>query len=223
MARGARPLRATQQCRRIGEELRLARLEAGLTRQHVVRLSGLSWSTIARVELGDSGATIATLCRIGQAVGLDVVLRGYPGPRPTLRDRGQLALADQLVNVAHATWQPVVELAVGEHGEAIDLAFFGPIEIVAVEIERLIADFQAQYRRADAKRQRLSSLHRRPVRLVLAVEDRRPNRAALVEHRGVTNVALPAGSRAVMEAFRSGKPLGRDGLLWVRRRPFASR
>lgn len=223
MTRGGRPIRATQQARRIGEELRLARLGAGLTRQHVARLSGLSWSTVARVELGDAGTTITTLCRMGQSVGLDVVLNGYPGQRPRLRDRGQMVLVDQLVHVAHPTWQPTIELAIGQHGEAIDLVFFGPNEIVAVEIERLLADYQAQYRRADAKRQRLAALHRRPVRLVLAVEDRRSNRAALADHGSIRRLSLPAGSRAVMLALRTGKPLGDDGLLWIRRLRLASR
>lgn len=161
---------------------------------------------------------VETLCAVTEAVGLDLVLRAYEGQAPSLRDTGQLELAQQLWEEAHASWQPSMELAVGEHGQAIDLCFFGPSEILAVEIERLAIDWQAQPRRADVKRRSLASRHQRPVRLVMAVEDRRRNRAALAAHLGVVRVALPAGSREVLAALRRGRPLGRDGLLWIRRR-----
>jgi hypothetical protein len=171
------------------------------------------------VELGDPGVTITTLCAVAEAVGLDVVLRTYPGRGPTLRDTGQLALAEQMCAQAHAGWQPNIELAVGAHGEAIDVALFATREIWAVEIERMAIDFQAQYRRADRKRAILAALHQRPARLVMIVEDSRRNRAALEAHLAFIRATLPAGSREVLTALRTARPLGRDGLAWVRRVP----
>jgi hypothetical protein len=94
----------------------------------------------------------------------------------------------------------------------------GPVEIIAAEIERVIADFQAQYRSAAAKRDELARIHQRPVRLVLVVEDSRRNRSAVREHSALLSSMLPAGSRDVLKAIRGGKPLGRDGMLWVRSR-----
>ena len=104
-------------------------------------------------------------------------------------------------------------------GLVVDLVLFGPTEIWATEIERLLGDFQGQHRRADAKREALAAQHRRPVRLVMAVEDTRRNRAALDPHIAFIRASLPAGSREILGALRSGRPLGRDGLLWLRRAP----
>jgi hypothetical protein len=74
----------------------------------------------------------------------------------------------------------------------------------------------AQYRAADAKRIELAAAHQRPVRLVLVVEDTHHNRAVAREHQAMIRSMLPAGSREIMQALRTGADLGRDGLLWVR-------
>jgi hypothetical protein len=108
---------------------------------------------------------------------------------------------------------------VGTHGQSIDLVMFGATEILGTEIERMAVDFQAQYRRADRKRGLLADVHQRAVRLVMAVEDTRRNRAAIEPHRDLIAEALPARSREILHAIRTGEPLGRDGLLWIRRPP----
>ena len=79
-----------------------------------------------------------------------------------------------------------------------------------------MGDFQGQYRSVSLKRDWLARQHGRPVRLVIAVEDLRSNRAAIAPHMSLIGSILPAGSRRIMDAIRSGRPLGSDGLLWVR-------
>ncbi len=152
-----------------------------------------------------------------RSVGLDFVGRTYPGIGPSLRDTGQLAFAQRVCEHAHSSWQPNIELLVGNHGESIDIALFGPREIWALEIERMATDFQAQYRRADRKRALLAGLHQRPVRLILMIEDSRRNRAAVEPHLAFIRSSLPTGTREVLSALRSGRPIGRDGLAWMRR------
>lgn len=210
--------RAADQAARLGAEIRNARAIEGMSGRQVARRAGVSASTQARIEVGDSGVAVCTLSAVAEAVGLDLVLRAYPGRKPSLRDTGQLELADALISRAHPSLKPEVELIVGPHGEAIDTAFFGASEIVAAELERLILDFQDQYRRADRKREALAALHQRPVRLILVIEDTRTNRAALERHVPLVKTALPAGSREILAALAAGKPIGRDGLLWIRRR-----
>lgn len=188
-----------------------------MTLRQAASLAGVSWSTAARVELGDPNASLDTLCAVAGAVGLDTVVRTYPGTPPTLRDTGQLALVERLCREAHAVWQPHVELLIGQHGESIDLVLLGSQEIWATEIERMATDFQAQYRRADRKREALGALHRRPVRLVMVVEDTRRNRSAVEAHLAFMRSVLPAGTRQVLNALRRGTPLGEDGLAWIRR------
>jgi transcriptional regulator with XRE-family HTH domain len=211
--------RALEQSARIGSEVKLARITHGMTGRQVADRAGVSWSTEMRVELGDPNVTITTVCAVTEAVGLDFVGRTYAGQGPTLRDTGQLQFAEHMCAQAHASWQPTIELLVGAHGECIDVALFGPQEIWASEIERMATDFQARYRRADRKRAILAELHQRPVRLLLVIEDTRRNRAAMEPHLPVIRAALPAGTREVMTALRTGRPLGRDGLAWMRRPP----
>ena len=210
--------RAVEQSTRLGGEVVSARAVLAMTVRQMAARAGVAPSTAARVELGDPNVTLSTVCAVAGAVGLDLVVRAYPGRTPSLRDTGQLVLAELLREQAHRTWQPTIELSVGGHGQAIDVALFGPQEIWAAEIERMAADFQAQYRRADGKREALASLHQRPVRLVMAVEDTRRNRTALQQHLPLVRSVLPAGSRDILAALRTGRPLGRDGLLWLRRR-----
>lgn len=210
--------RARQQSAKIGDEVLLARVTLALTRQQAADRAGVSWSTEARVELGDQGVSIGTMCAVAEAVGLDIVVKAFEGRQPSLRDTGQLELAELLRTEAHPSLNVTIELAIGEHGQAIDEAFFSAQEIIATEIERMATDFQGQYRRAERKREALQAQHQRPVRLVMTFEDTRRNRAALEPHLTFIRTALPAGSREVLAALRTGTPLGRDGLLWIRRR-----
>src|ERR687895_423698 len=141
--------RAAEQAARMGMEIRTARAIAGMTTRQVARRAGVAASTEARVEVGDPGAAVDTVCAVAEAVGLDIVLRAYPGRQPSLRDMGQLELAHALIARVHPSLKPELELLVGQHGEAIDTVLFGASEIVAVEFERLIVDVQAQLRRSE--------------------------------------------------------------------------
>ncbi len=211
--------RALDQAARFGEEVRVARATLGLSREQAARQAGVSWSTQRRVEVGDPAVSLDTACSVASAVGLDTVLRVYPGRPPGLRDTGQLELAEQLRSAAHPSLISALEQPAGSHAESADLLFLGATEILHHEIERLVTDFQAQYRRALRKREAMAAQHSRPVRLVWTVEDTQRNRASLEAHLELIRLALPAGSREIMRSIRGGQPLGRDGLLWVRRPP----
>lgn len=211
-------IRARRQAARIGEEITRAQSVLGLTDRMVARLAGVAPSTVGRLRSGDGRAQANTLFAVAGAVGLDVALRAYPAREPSLRDTGQLTVATLLQSIAHPIWQPAIEVAAGDHGRSADLVFFGPREILHVEIERLLVDFQLQYRSALRKREVLAAQHARAVRLILAVEDTQRNRTAMRGQRTIIQSALPAGSREVLRALRSGVPLGHDGLLWIRRR-----
>lgn len=215
---GSSRRRATAQATKFGEEVRTGRSALAMSIHDAARHAGVSWQTVARVEAGDPAVSVLTACAVAESVGVDLVLRGYPGKPPSLRDSGQLAIAEHLRALAHPSWQAHFELPVGEHGEAIDAVFFGPTEIAAVEIERLLIDWQAQFRRADEKRAILAAQHQRPVRLIICVEDTPRNRRIVAAHSAVTGQMLPAGTRETLNAFRSGRPIGRDALVWVRRR-----
>lgn len=210
--------RAVEQMRRTGAEVKSARIGLAMSHRAVGRQAGVAGSTVERVERGWPCVQIDTLCAIGRAVGLDIVVRAYPGRPPSLRDSGQLALAEQLHAEAHSSLRCLFEAAAGDHGEAADMLFLAAEELVHVELERMAGDFQAQYRSAALKRDWLAARHARPVRLVIALEDTERNRLAVRRHASLIRSALPAGTREVLRALRSGTPLGRDGLIWIRRR-----
>jgi transcriptional regulator with XRE-family HTH domain len=209
--------RAEEQARRIGDEVVVARATLSWSRGQLASRANVARSTVERIEAGDPSVQLDVLCAVTGSAGLDLVLSAYPGRPAGLRDTGQMELAQRLISQAHGSWKHELEVLCGRHGESADLVLFGASSIIHVEIERSMIDFQAQYRRAVAKRQSLATGESRLVRLVLAVEDTRRNRAALVAHRGLIGRTLPAGSREVLASVRGGTPLQRDGLLWLRR------
>lgn len=196
----------------------MAYARAGLrvSLRDVGRRAGVAPETVRRIERGDPSVQINTVCAVAEAVGVDVVITGYPAPGVRLRDSGQLAVAQVITSMAHPIWTPRLEVPAGDHGEAVDLVLFGPTEILAMEIDRLLLDLQETHRRNIRKRDYLAARHQRPVRSVLITEDTRRNRRAVEPFMDVIRTTLPAGSRDVLHALRSGEPLGRDGLLWVR-------
>lgn len=209
--------RAAAQARGIGAELVLACAESSLTERVLARRAGVARSTIRRIIAGDPGVQLDTLSAVTGAAGLDLVTRVYPGRRPSLRDSGQMTIAQSLITIAGPSWQARLEVSAGDHGRSADLVLFGPDEILDLEIERVAVDYQAQYRSDAAKREALASRHARPVRLILVVEQTPRNRLALAPHMPLIRTQLPADSRTVLKAIRTGHALGVDGLLWFRR------
>lgn len=206
---------------RIGADIETSRTALARSLDQVARRAGVAPSTVMRAIRGDPGIHLDTLFAIGAAAGLRMSVKAYPAAL-SLRDSGQLRIANYIVQQAHPSLTAALEVPVGDpFGRAADVVLFGATEIVHSEIERRLPDLQAPYRAATVKRDSLQSQHQRPVRLVLVVEDTRRNRDLVAPHADLLRRILPATSSEVMRALRSGAPLGRDGLLWVR--PWRSR
>lgn len=205
----------------IGREVVLGRSNLGLSIAAAARLAGVSRDTQVRVEAGSASVGIDTACRVAAAIGLKIWVKVFPMASPSLRDTGQLRCAELLRNAASSKWKVAIEFGLGNLLSA-DVVLFGPLEIIHIEIERYLADWQAQYRAAASKRDLLGNMHTRPVRLVIAIEDTEHNRAAVRTHRQLVSSMLPAGTRTSMRAIRSGDPLGSDGIVWVRPRRLAT-
>lgn len=208
--------RARNQADRIGKETSMARARLCLSLRDVGRRAGVSPESVRRVEGGDPSVQLDTICAVAEAVDIDVVVTGYPAAALSLRDAGQLTIARIVCSRAHPSWRAQLEVPAGDHGEAIDLVFFGPEEIIAAEVDRRLLDFQETHRRNVRKRDYLAARHQRPIRSVLITEDTRRNRRVIEPHLELLRQVLPAGSREILKAIRSGDALGRDGLLWVR-------
>ena len=206
---------------RIGSAVRVQRTTENLTLTAASRRAGIARSTWVRIEAGSPTATLSSLVAATDAVGLDLVCQTYPGRPTSLRDSGQLAIAQVLAQMADTSYSVTMEHRAGDHGEAIDLVLWGANEVIATEIERAATDWQAQYRRACLKRDWLAARTDRPVRLVFVFADTKRNRAALSPFSVAITQALPAGTSAVLRAIRTGARLGSDGLCWFRERTAA--
>lgn len=160
----------------IGDEVLLARANLGLSRRHASRLARVSPQTQERVERGDPSVALDTACRVAAALGLKLWAKAFPARSPSLRDTGQLRIAEYLRGIAHASYRVTIELGLG-NGRSADEVFFGVDEIIDTEIERHLADWQRQYRTAADKRDELAAAHQRAVRLVIAIEDTKHERS----------------------------------------------
>lgn len=182
--------RAANQVRRMAAELVTSKASLKLSDRELARRSGVARSTVRRVLLGDPSTQVDTLAAVLEAAGLDLVLQAFQGPTVSLRDTGQMEIADAIRQAASPAWRGVTEVAAGPYGRSADLVLYGPQEVIHVEIERGATDFQAQERSAKRKREALAAKETRPVRLVLALEDTRPNRA-IRPTRATHSLAVP--------------------------------
>ena len=206
--------------RRFGNELRIARMAAGLTQRRLANAAGVSQTLVSQVERARRRPNWDVAAALAAATGHDLSLKLYPVRTASLRDSGQLALAEDVVRELHARWTAQLEAPIpGSSLRAADVLLRGGHEMVQIEIERRLVDFQAQLRAAQLKRRDLADHHDVPVRLVIAIPDTRLARSILSQHEAVVRRALPIGSRRGWQALREGGTLGGDGVLLVRGSP----
>ena len=202
--------------RRFGAELRQARVVAGLTQSWMARRAGVSQSFASSVERGTRGATLEVACRLAAAVGAELAMRLYPADGVSLRDSGQLVMAQTIVAASHPSWHARMEVPISTGDRrAADLVLEGPDEVLHLEIERSLADLQAQVRSASLKRDQLATGYDRPVRLILAVPDRAAARLAIRQLGPLLMRTFRIGSRQIAWAIAHGGAVDGDGVLFV--------
>ena len=76
----------------------------GLTQLRLGRLAGVSQQMVSQAELGDADVSLDMRCRLAAACAHEIGWRLYPAGRVTLRDSGQLAIAQRIIALAHPSW-----------------------------------------------------------------------------------------------------------------------
>jgi transcriptional regulator with XRE-family HTH domain len=191
-----------------------------LSQARLATLARASQPEVSKAERGLLDVSLEARCRLAAACGHELGWRLYPVATVRLRDSGQLELAQAIVASAHHSWHPRLEVPVAPgEARAADLILTGEMEILHIEIERALVDFQAQLRSANLKREALQAQDARPVKLVLAVPDTRMTRVRLTPFEELIARTLPARSARVWRAIRSGEALETDGILFVRPGP----
>lgn len=210
--------RASDLLARFGAELRIARRTAGLTQRQLATIVGVSQPFVSLVELGLRRPNWSTSCAMAFAVGHDLSVRLFQGSGLGLRDSGQFEAVRRIAAEAHASWHARMEHPVSRSSgdrRAADLVLIGTDEVIHVEVERGIVDFQAQLRACQLKRAALSEVLDQPVRLVVAVPSTRRMREKVSALQPALRIALPMRSTAVWRSIRTGMALGGDGLLFL--------
>ena len=192
-------------------------MNVGLTQGEMAKLAGISQQQASLVERGIGDTALAIRARLAAACGHELGWRLYPVATVRLRDSGQLALAQVILAAAHPNWQARLEVPIAPGDpRAADLVLIGQTDIIHIEIERALVDFQAQLRSAQIKRDALAANDARPIRLVIAVPERRATAVRLAPFAQLIRQTMPATSRGIWRAIRRGEPVGADGILVVR-------
>ena len=194
----------------LGGELRAARTTRGLSQLSVAQASGLSQSSIQRIEAGAAtGLSLLQMARVLATVGLDLAARAYPGGS-SIRDVAHARLLGSLQALLPEGTPWSLEVLIGGHGD--DRAWDALITLrgvrIAVEAETRPRDLQELLRRLAIKRR-----DGHVDRLVLLLKDSRHNRELLRELGPLVRAPFPVHHPEAIEALRSGQPPRDDALL----------
>lgn len=191
----------------LGEEVREARLVAGLSQAAVGSAAGVSHATVGRIERArQPGADLLLLSRVCAAVGLDLAIRAYPGGDP-IRDIAQVRLLARLRGRVgpDLVWRTEVALPIPGDPRAWDATISSRDGSLAIEAETRLRDIQALDRRIGRKR-RDGGIDD----VILLVADTTANRRALLAGREALRASFPLDRRVLLDALAVGE-LPRSG------------
>jgi len=195
--------------RRLGDELRTARVDAGLSSRDAGRAAGLSHTQVIRIERGLAPRVdIDVLARLAAVLGLDLSLHVYP-TGPPVRDKAHLALLGRFKARLHPSirWRTEVPIPIpGDLRTADATAIAGAFD-ATVEAETRLGDVQATERKLHTKQRDLGT-----TRAILLVTDTRHNRAVIASVPDL-RAQFPIGTRACLAALCRGDDPGGDCLV----------
>ena len=192
----------TSALRRLGDELRLARVGRGLTIAVVGRAIGISTAEVSRIERSRSPRVpFITLARLAAAVGLELSARLYPGGTP-IRDAAQTSLLSDFASGLDASlrWDTEVPLPIPGDPRAWNGMIRGVGWRFGVEAESSPRDGQALARRLQLK-WRDGDVGG----VILLVRDTRQTRLFLEAAEPQLRGFLPLRSREILRAVRRGE------------------
>ena len=194
---------------RAGEELRRARLGAGLSQRVLGRVIGLSHSAVGRLERGElQRVTVERMAIAAAALGLDLRIGLFPSGSP-VRDAGHLALIERLHKRVSPSlrWRTEVPVPLPGDLRSADVVIDGPSVDELVEAETRLDDLQALERRVRIKQRDL-----RIGRVILLIADTRHNRSVVTGHPELAE-RFPITTRACLAALRPGRDPGGDSIV----------
>lgn len=205
--RGAR--RGRYLIRRLGEELRVARMSTGMSARTLAALVGLSHTEVLRIERAMAPhVSIDTLARMASVLGHDLSLAIHPLGAP-VRDKAHIASLKRFAARLgpSVTWRTEVPIPLPGDPRSADGVAAGTNVDAVVEAETRLDDVQAVVRGLRAKQRDLGTR-----RAILLVADTRHNRAVVREVTALRD-EFPVSARACLLALRRDEDPGGDCLL----------
>lgn len=197
--KGIRSIRA------IGEEFRDQRLALGQSQRVVAEGAQISRARLSRIEGGKvPGLPILEAAQIAGTLGLDLVIRVYPGGEP-MRDSAHSERLLRLLKqtrtpLSYALEVPLPALPDRPEQRAWDAVIRGNGKRTAVELEMRLRDGQAVARRLNLKRRDDPT-----EAFLLLLADTRTNRCALEEHPEVFGDLVRLRPSRVHAALNAGE------------------
>jgi transcriptional regulator with XRE-family HTH domain len=207
--------------RRLGEEIRLLREDAGRSQRTVARVAGIARSHLTDIEAGDAEPSILVLERIGMALGADLNVRYFSNTGPRIRDHLQVAMSEELLRVLDPRWRATPEVPVYRpvHG-VIDLVLEDRDSSTTVETElhSQLRRLEQQVRRQAQKADALAALPEqqgRAVSRLLVLRNTQAIRDALKAGAAALGAAYPARTADAVAAVRNGTRWPGPAVAWM--------
>lgn len=194
---------------RVGEELRIARVSAGLSSRTVGTSVGISHTQVLRIERALAPhVDVNVIARLAAVVGCDLSIAIHPAATP-IRDAAHVALLERLHArlVRTLVWTTEVPIPIPGDRRSADATIRGMGVDAIVEAETRLDDVQAVIRRINAKQRDLGL-----PRAILLLSDTRHHRAVLRATPSLIE-RFPVDTRHALTALRRGDDPGGDCLV----------
>jgi transcriptional regulator with XRE-family HTH domain len=188
--------------RKLGQELRALRRQAGLSQRWLAAQVEVDHSVISRIEAGAGMATSLDLyARLFAVLGGKLSVKVYPEADP-MRDEAHLRLIERLIRLLHAVIRVRREVPLGVPNDlrAWDLLLTAGGRRAAVEAEMVLDDLQALERKIALKQQ-----DGEIEVVILLIADTKRNRRILAAHREALRARFPLDTRAALAVLRTGQ------------------
>ncbi|MEX2546593.1 MAG: helix-turn-helix transcriptional regulator [Chloroflexota bacterium] len=195
------------------DELREARLMAGLTQAAIAAALGVSRDRVARVELRRvRNVGVEYLVSHAAAVGLKASIKFYP-TGGAIRDEAQASYIARFVERIGHAWRIKLDVPILLPGDlrAVDVLLQNSTCRIVVEVITRLRDLQAQLRAAQLKQRDLGA-----DRMILVIAGSHANRLALTAARPTLLATFELDTRRVLASLAAGQDPGRDAVIALR-------
>jgi transcriptional regulator with XRE-family HTH domain len=209
-----------RQAGEIAGELRVARLNLGVTQREVGAAIGASASEVSRRELAQSPRlTGEKLAVHAAAVGLRLSVKLFP-VGGGIRDEAQSRYVRAFLARIGQAWRTTLEAGMPRFGDlrAVDILLVRGGVRIAVEVITRVGDLQAQVRSARLKARDIGA-----TRLILVIADTHANARFVDALRATLAPDFELNARRVLADLEAGREPSRDAFIVFRLRAASHR